>query len=402
MKNLLFVDDDTELLGGLRARLYRRRREWNMRFVASGDAALEALEQQPADVIVTDVRMPGMQGDKLLDTVKTRWPATIRIVMSGYADQAQGLQMVATAHQYVSKPCDVQVLENIIERCLQLEQLLNNDRVRTVVGRIGKLPTMPKTYQRLQTVLADVDVSARDVAQVVESDPLIAAKVLQVANSAFFRLAKPMTRIREAVAYLGNNCVRNLVMSAEIFSQWHKLPVIPGLEPERLQAHSQATAAACLALARNTPLADDALLAGLLHDIGFWVLLQECPRELQTAAAVAQDESLSWHDAELKTIGVTHSEVGAYLLGIWGLPYPLVEALAFHHTPRAVTQNHFDLLAVLTVAHSLLPADEHNTPQVSDEMQPSVDQVYFEGLHPPYDWHEAQRRVASATQDDPG
>lgn len=398
MKQILFVDDDTDLLAGLRARLYRHRSEWDMRFVESGAAAIAAMEQQPADVIVSDMRMPAMNGGELLGIVKTRWPETIRIVVSGYSDPGQVLQLVAVAHQYASKPCDAQQLQNIIERCLRLDQLLKDERLRAVVGRIGKLPAMPKTYQRLQAVLANSNASALDVARVIESDALIAAKVLQVANSAFFRLAKPMTRIREAVAYLGHSCIRNLVMSAEIFSQWHKMPVLPGLEPDRLQAHAQATAAACVALAHGTPLADDALLAGLVHDIGFWVLLQECPQELAQAVALMQSEAISWHEAELKVIGASHGEIGAYLLGLWGLPYPLIEAVAFHHSPRAVPQNGFDLLAVLTVAHSLQQASADNAPQLSDEMQPIVDQAYFESMNPPFDWQEARRRIESLPQ----
>lgn len=398
MKRILFVDDEAELLNGLRARLYRQRGKWDMQFVSSGAAAIALMEQQRADVIVSDVRMPGMSGAELLGIVKTRWPATIRIVVSGYSDAAQALQLVATAHQYASKPCDAQQLENIVERCLQLDRLLRNERLRAVVGRIGALPAMPRTYQRLQAVLASPAASALEVARVVESDALIAAKVLQVANSAFFRLAKPMTRIKEAVAYLGTACVRNLVMSAEIFSQWQQSPAVPGFEPQRLQAHAQATAAACVALAHGTPLAEDALLAGLLHDIGFLVLLQECPRELAETAALARDEKISWSEAELQVIGASHGEIGAYLLGLWGLPYPLIEAVAFHHSAHAVPQQGFDLLAVLTVAHSLLAASAENALQIGDEMPPGVDQAYFESLHPPFDWQEAQRRVQTLPQ----
>lgn len=398
MKRILFVDDEAELLNGLRARLYRQRSKWDMQFVSSGTAAIAVMEQQRADVIVSDVRMPGMSGAELLGVVKTRWPGTIRIVVSGYSDAAQALQLVVTAHQYVSKPCDAQQLEHIVERCLQLDRLLKNERLRAVLGRIGRLPTMPKTYQRLQAVLASPTAAALEIARVVESDALIAAKVLQVANSAFFRLAKPMTRIQEAVAYLGNSCVRNLVMSAEIFSQWHTSATVPGFEPQRLQAHAQATAAACAALAHGTPLAEDAFLAGLLHDIGFLVLLQECPRELAETAALARDAKISWSEAELKVIGASHGEIGAYLLGLWGLPYPLIEAVAFHHSTNAVPPKSFDLLAVLTVAHSLLAASAENALQTGDEMRPNVDQAYFESLHPPFDWQEARRRVQALPQ----
>src|SRR4051812_38103073 len=114
MKRVLFVDDDQSLLSGVRSRLYKRRKEWEMVFAESGAAAIEELSKHSVDLIVTDVRMPGMDGADLLSTVKSRWPKTIRIVLSGYAEQAKLLQLVSLAHRYLSKPCDMAQLEAMI------------------------------------------------------------------------------------------------------------------------------------------------------------------------------------------------------------------------------------------------------------------------------------------------
>lgn len=393
MKRILFVDDDVALLDGLRARLYRRRTEWHMTFVASAAAAIEYLERQPADLVISDVRMPSIDGSQLLATLKDRWPETIRIVMSGHANSEQLMRLIATAHQYVSKPCDAQLLENMIDRCLHLDSLLNNEHVRAVVGRIGALPTMPATYSRLQTALSNPNANAAEVAAIVASDAVVAVKVLQVANSAFFRLAKPMSSIKEAVAYLGFTSLRNLVMSAEIFSQWEKLKAPPGLEAERLQAHAQLAAAACIALAVDTPLKEDALLAGLIHDIGYWILIQECPDDLKRALALSHDEGIDSETAERRVIGAAHAEVGAYLLGLWGLPYSLIEAVAFHHSPHSVPQRQYDLLAILATAHSLLPTSGPAALLVASEIMSVVDNDYLQRLHAPFDWQEARRRV---------
>jgi len=393
VKRILFVDDDPDLLSGLRARLHKRRGEWNMVFLPSGAAALEELQKEQADLIVTDVRMPGMDGGQLLTVIKAQWPETIRIVMSGYAEPAKLLQLITLAHRYVSKPCDAQILENVIDRCFRLDSLLRDDKLRALVGRIGKLPAMPKTYARLQAALSESDTTSQQVAAIVSADALVAARVLQVANSAFFRLARPIARIKDAVAYLGFASIRNLVMSAEVFSQWEKLRAPPGLEAERLQDHAQRTAAACVALAANTSMADDALLVGLIHDIGYWILIQECPVELQQAIALAAERGISSEQAEREVIGATHAEIGAYLLGLWGFPYTIVEAVAFHHVPTTVPQKHFDLLSILSVAHSLC-AHSANDIQLSSEMNPIVDADYFEQLSPPFSWQDAQQRVS--------
>lgn len=396
MRDILFVDDDRDLLDSLKARLYKHRRDWNMNFVVSGDEAIAALERQRFDLVVSDVRMPGMDGGQLLTVVKQRWPTSMRIIVSGYSDPVQAVRLTSLAHQYISKPCDGRELENIIERCFYLQDLLGQESLRNVVGRIAKLPAMPKTYGRLQTALAQPTVTAAEIGDIVNADAAIASKVLQITNSAFFRLRKPMVRIKDAVTYLGFGTVRNLVLSAEIFSQWQAPKGLSQVDPERLQVHAQCAAAACKALAGGRASPDDAWLAGLLHDIGYWILIQECPSELATALQLARSEGLPLLECERRVTGATHAEIGAYLLGLWGLPYPIVEAVALHHTPTAVTPHGYDLVGALAISHAMIDPDNAFAimpPSVPDH---SLNAEYLTGLNAPFDWQGAQRRVASA------
>ena len=395
MKRVLFVDDDQNLLGGLRSRLYKRRKEWEMVFADSGVAALQELNNHPVDLIVTDIRMPGMDGADLLSTVKQKWPKTIRMVLSGFAEEEKLLQLVSLAHRYLSKPCDMAQVEAMIERCLLLDALLQSPKLQALVGRIGALPSLPKTYSALQAALAKENVQATTIADIITHDPAIAVKVLQVVNSAFFRLPKPATSIKQAVNHLGFTTIRNLVMSAEVFSQWNKIEGVYGLEPDKLQANAQLSAAACMALARGTSMQDDAMLVGLLHDIGYWVLLQECPMELTAALKHAQTMGIPSEQAEREVIGASHAEIGAYLLGLWGFPYQIVEAVAFHHAPNHVPHAQFDLLCILDTAHTLVSTDEAHALPVSSEQSPIVDENYFNESNPPYSWAEAMQRVAS-------
>jgi HD-like signal output (HDOD) protein len=390
------VDDDRDLLDGLRARLYKHRHDWNMKFVVSGAEALDAFEQQNVDLIVSDVRMPGMDGGQLLSTVKQRWPTTVRIIVSGYSDPVQAVRLTSLAHQYVAKPCDGQQLENIIERCFNLQDLLGHEALRRVVGSIGKLPAMPKTYGRLQAALSQPTVTAGEVGDIVNADAAIASKVLQITNSAFFRLRKPIVRIKDAVTYLGFATIRNLVLSAEIFSQW-KNPQNPlSVDPEQLQNHAQLAAAACKSLAGGRASPDDAWLAGLLHDIGYWVLVQECPDELGQALELSRNQHLPLFECERLTTGATHAEIGAYLLGLWGLPYSIVEAVALHHTPTSITSHGYDLLGALAVSHTLLDASGAHGFIAPGCADPGVDARYLTSLNAPFDWDEAQCRVQAS------
>jgi HD-like signal output (HDOD) protein len=396
MRDILFVDDERDLLDGLRARLYKHRHDWNMKFVSSGAEALAAFEQQHVDLVVSDVRMPGMDGGQLLTTVKQRWPTTVRIIVSGYADPVQAVRLTSLAHQYVAKPCDGQLLENIIERCFNLQDLLAQEPLRRMVGSIGELPAMPKTYGRLQAALSQPNVTAGEVADIVNADAAIASKVLQITNSAFFRLRKPMVRIKDAVTYLGFATIRNLVLSAEIFSQWKNPQNSPGVDPEQLQNHAQLAAAACKSLAGGRASPDDAWLAGLLHDIGYWVLVQECPEQLGKALELSRSRHLPLFECERLTTGATHAEIGAYLLGLWGLPYSIVEAVALHHAPTSITPHGYDLLGALTVSHALLDASGAHALIDSGNADPTVDARYLTSLNAPFDWDEAQRRVQAS------
>lgn len=394
MKRVLFVDDEASLLDGLRGRLRGLRSQWEMVFVESGPRALTEMEQRPVDVVVTDMRMPGMDGAQLLTQVRDRWPETIRMVLSGYAEEEQSARLLTVAHQYLSKPCEPKEIENVITRGVELHELLRDPALRAVVGRIKQLPAMPRTYAKLREVMERGEPSVQEVARIIYEDPAIVAKVLQVVNSAFFRLARRISNIEQAVNYLGFNAIRTLVMSVEVFSLWRLGAPLPGLHPEALQERAHRVAAATRVLTRGMPIADDALLAGLFHNIGHWVLLQECPQQVQTALETAQANQQPLHEAERRVIGASHAEVGAYLLGLWGLPYSVIEAVAFQYSPQRVGQTQYDALAALVVAERLAIADTPFAPGVFERPDIVVDAGYLQSLNAPFDWAEAQERVA--------
>jgi len=402
MKSVLFVDDEPALLEGLRMRLYRAKSKWNMSFASSAALAIEQLEAAPYDAIVTDMRMARMDGAQLLEVASEKSPQTIRIVLSGYAEERQVLRLVPLAHQYIAKPCEPERLEQVIERCMQLQDLLREPRVRAAVGRIRQLPTLPRVYARLREIIAREEVSAEDVAEVIAADSAVTAKVLHVVNSAFFRQARPISRIDQAVVHLGFNAIRNLALSAEVFCAWSQAGLPGGLEPEKLQEHARNVASGARALAGGSVWADDALLAGLLHDIGYWVLLQQCPQEMGRAVALANERGLPLWEAERMVLDATHSEVGAYLLGLWGLPYPILEAVAFHHDPAPAAQTEFDLLAAVAVAQRLVADSEPRRSGLRDRGPSSrIDGDYLTALRAPFDWAEAVRRIhESSTHED--
>jgi putative nucleotidyltransferase with HDIG domain len=172
-----------------------------------------------------------------------------------------------------------------------------------------------------------------------------------------------------------------------------RTPEASPLDLERLQQHAQQVMTVIRALTAKSALADDALLAALLHDIGYWVLAHECPHDLKRAHAWARDKGITLDDAEREVIGASHAQVGAYLLGIWGLPYTVVEAVAHHHAPEGVRQKELDVLATLAVAHTLTDADDTSAFDGSLVRDHAVGAEYLAALGAPFSWEEASQRA---------
>lgn len=356
-RRILFVDDEQSILDGLRNRLRRKRDQWEMHFALGGKNALATLSADAFDVIVTDMRMPGMDGATLLKEVQGLYPDVVRIVLSGHAEFEAALRAVPVAHQFLAKPCDPGVLENVVERACQLQKLVNDAAVRAIVGKVSGLPAMPQLYSKLRRMLADERCAMPDIANVIKQDAGMCAKILQLVNSAFFRLSRPLSRIEEAIGYLGLEAVHRVVLAGELFDAKNS-PLGAASILQELRMHSLVTATIASKLLPEKKEQEDAFVAALLHDIGKLLVAVHLPDHFKASADYAGREGVTSYEAEMALSGVSHAEVGAYLLGIWGLPYFIVEAVANHHEPTRVEETRFGILGAVHVgdvlAHALV------------------------------------------------
>ncbi len=379
MTRILFVDDEPRILEALQRLLRPQRREWEMVFAAGGEAALAALAAAPFDVVVTDMRMPGIDGGTLLRRVQQDYPDTIRIVLSGHTELESALRAVPVAHQFLSKPCDPQTLREVVERACGVRALLHDDRLRITLGGLSSLPSEPHAYRRLRDRLANADVPLSEVVQIVEQDMGLCAKLLQLVNSAFFGLRQRVSSIERAVAYLGLGMLKNLVLSLEVFRAFEANAALSPGRLAALQQHGLHTAQIATRLLPDRRQADDAFTAGMLHDIGQLILGACLPDEYRSVLETAQREQQPLFLVERGVLGISHAEVGAYLLSIWGLPYPVVEAVAYHHQPAQVARTGFDAVAAIYVANALA----HQSLPVADGQalaQPPLDLSYLDAL----------------------
>ncbi len=355
MKRILFVDDEPKVLDGLQRMLRPQRKEWEMVFAGSAKQALDLLEAAPFDVLVTDVRMPEMDGVALLEEVQRKFPSVIRIVLSGYFEREAALEAAGVAHQYLTKPCDPETLCGTVARLCRSAAILGDDGARRVVSAIGSLPSLPATCAALLQALQQPDVRIEEVAGIIEQDVAMTAKVLQLVNSRLFGMVCEMASVERAVGYLGLETLKQLVVSAEIIRTFEPEKPVEGFTLEEFQDHCRLAARIAAELPAASDILPGAIIAALLHDVGKLVLAARLPQQFAQALEGARVHGWPLYAAEEESIGANHAEIGGYLLSLWGLPQAIVDAVRWHHQPSAAggSPGGLDVLALTHIANAL-------------------------------------------------
>ena len=353
MKRILFVDDEVSILDGLKRMLRPMRTEWEMSFAPGGEAALEMLASSACDVIVTDMRMPGMDGAALLEIVREKYPSVLRIILSGYTELQASIRAVPVAHQFLLKPCDPEMLRAGISRATSLGEALDSRMLTSLVGALRDLPSLPRVFTELRQALLNPKVSLEQIARIVEKDIAVSAKLLQLVNSAFFGLARDVTDVKTAVSCLGLTVLHDLVITVEVFRSFKANEFVTDKYLEDFHSHAQLSARIAAGISQSTKVNSAVVLAALLHDVGKLVIAERTPAHFARVLVQSQEEGKPFHEVEESLTAISHAEVGAYLLSLWGLPYSLVEAVAHHHHPRRVPQVGIDMILVVYVANIL-------------------------------------------------
>jgi HD-like signal output (HDOD) protein len=378
MKRILFVDDEPLVLEALERMLHAMRREWDMRFATGGAQALQMLKEIPADIVVSDMRMPKMNGAQFLNEVMQSHPRTVRFILSGFADQEMVLQCVGGTHQYLSKPCDSEMLRAVVGRAVEMDKWLENESLKALVSRLPSIPSLPALYIEVMRDLGSPMTPIEQVGATIARDPGMTAKMLQMVNSAFFGLRRKISNPTEAVLQLGLETVKSLVLGIHIFSQYETKETGP-FSPVSLWQHSMFTAGTARRIARLVApdgfIAEEAFTAGVLHDVGRLVLLANLPADYLDAYERARAAKVPLEEGERLVFGASHAEVGGYLLGLWGLPVPLVEAAVFHHSPGKCANQTFSPLTAVHIANVF----EQSTTE-TPALAPRLDREYLTAL----------------------
>ncbi|MBX2831965.1 MAG: HDOD domain-containing protein [Rhodospirillales bacterium] len=378
MHHILFVDDDTNILSGLRRRLRSARPEWNLHFATSGEDALALAENQDFDVIVSDIQMPEMDGITLLENLQKTHPDAVRIILTGHVDNASYLRTIGPAHQFLSKPCDHQTLIDSIENALGLRQLIKSPELRTLVGDAKSLASPPDTYMRLETAFSDPNYSLDSISEIVESDIALTTEILKLTNSSYFAVPQSVSSVSHAVRMLGNETLKALALFIGLYRGFNG-PSHQAENLKRLCHRSQqiGVTAALIAEYENLPreICHAVPSIGMLSHIGTLILYANRPDDMDAVTKRVEDENISIDQAETEHFGAGHAEIGAYLLGLWGFAAPVVQSVAYHHRPMDLPHLEMNAITAIYVA-------QHLTREIADrnaglDVESAIDMGYL-------------------------
>lgn len=332
MKRLLFVDDAPEVLSAIRRSFFDT--DYDVITADNGSRALEIMKNGDISLVVSDLRMPEMDGYQLLSAVKDEYPQVIRIILSGFADEKLVLKALQknVAKVYLFKPWDNEVLHKLIDQVFDTQELLRSSNILALINNVEDLPTIKASYRNILSLI-DQDAEIPEIIRAIETDQSIAGKILHIANSAFYGLRTGS--IAQAVKYLGLNTMRSLVLTTPIAD------VLNAAGPDSRFANRQFE----MAMRTNRLLSllyerflhkkidEMCNIAGLLHNVGKTLLFTRYREKYVSVAAEAAEKGQSITDAEREAFGVSYAEAGGYLLQWWEMPYAQVETAVYHNEP---------------------------------------------------------------------
>ena len=349
-KKLLLVDDEENVLRALE-RIFVPA-GYQVFAATGGEAALAILINEKVDLVISDMRMPGMDGHQFLKQVRSLYPTIMRAILSGFAEGKDVINCLrdGSARMYILKPWDNAKLLAEVEKLLHLGELFSRRQLLEVFNNLRDLPTVPELYSRVSALIEN-ESGVEEIAHVVEQDQTVAAKLLQVANSVYYNMSTGS--VRQAIVYMGLTNLKTVVLGLTVLKQldgmhggFFSIDVLWD-HADRVNRMTHTIFERCLGRAMK----DSEATAGLLHDIGRILLLKDYAQPYAgVSRSVFQNKATTFRDTERSLMGISHDEVGGFLLNWWSLPHPIVEAAMFHHDPLNAAVLNREVVAAVHVA----------------------------------------------------
>lgn len=357
-RNILFVDDSPNVLNGIQRQFRAYRGQWQLFFASSGPDALKLMEQQPIDLIISDMMMPDMRGDELLTIVSEKYPGTVRMILSGYADEESLKRGLEVAHQHLSKPCSADTLRETIGQIFKIQACLKNRALIAELGDASQLPSLPKIYQELSRAIDNENTTNEEIADIFSKDMVLSAKLLHLVNSPYFGLRRIVSNLADAIAMVGIKRLNNLVLSVHVKQAFP----VTDINTERYMEYLWQDAGRVAELARQIAISeeqkddrpDQAYLGGLLHNLGLLIFLSRAGDKLKMLMDQVKNTDIPVSELETAIFGFNRSEAAAYILTLWKIPPRIIEAILLQNNPSDTDYDGVNALTAVHVAGCLL------------------------------------------------
>jgi HD-like signal output (HDOD) protein/CheY-like chemotaxis protein len=381
-KSILFVDDNENVINGIQRQLRSFRQQWQLFFANSGQQALDLMSKQTIDLVITDMMMPRMDGAELLKEINRLYPNTVRMILSGYADESALKTAMEVAHQYLSKPCSAEVLREVISQVFKIQSCISNPSLVAGIGDLHQLPSLPKIYHELNKAMKDENVTVNELADIFSRDMVLSAKLLHLINSPYFGMNRVISNITEAINLIGVKKLNNLVLSAHVKTAFPVTnPQLAGyFEYIWEDAGRVSELAKQIAIAENQfdDRPDQAFLGGLLHNMGLLIFLSKNEDKLRSLLTEVKTSKKSISELEKTIFGYTRSEAAAYVLSLWKIPPRIIEAILLQNAPNESDYEGVNALTAVHAAACLLSPENPTEYQKLFKME--LDTAYLQRL----------------------
>jgi HD-like signal output (HDOD) protein/ActR/RegA family two-component response regulator len=380
-KRILFVGEDQALSQEFQAHRPGPESDWTVQHVRTEEEALALCSQETIAAVVADANLNGKNGSEFLDAFMRRQPNALRIIVSDLADVESTMKCIGHAHHHVLKPCGARTLLHVFEQAFAQEAWLPSEPVQGLLAQMRQVPSPLKAYNQLVQEMKSPSCSLEKIASLVAEDPAVTAKVLQLANSAVFGLELNVVHPIEAIGYIGLEATKAVVLLAHTFSSFDDAK-LARFSIEDLWRHSVQVGrlARRVAMVQDAgeDMAEQAFAAGLLHDIGKLLFAANHAGLFGKVLRLSREEHCNLWEAEAQILpGMGHAELGATVLGIWGLPNSINEAVALHHGPWRQRAREFSPVTAVHVANIL---DHERHPDPSIILPSQINTAYLKDL----------------------
>jgi len=350
---ILFVTGSQETIQEIK-KIELTDQEFEFFFVRNNVEAINFISKNDIAIVITDFSTPKLNSSEFLSLLQTNFPRIFRVCLSNLKEKERTILLTKSIHRFIKLPLDQKEFINTITDLAKLLSFNLDAKLVTKINGLGAIPVLPDIYQKLEREISRPTFSMNRVAEIIQRDPLVAARVLHIAHSSFFNIPSSVTDLLQAINFLGVNIIKTLVLYVKIFS----LSNVSEETQQKLKdikAHSTNVAKLAKAIMENESGAKKqielAYITGLIHDIGKVILLQLNDKQ-KNANYFRSIHDFNSPEIEMNLFGISHVDAGVYILKLWGFQDEIINAVASHHDSSIIKGGAISLKEAVFIANS--------------------------------------------------